>query len=532
MTTTTTETTRTTEVEPRPPGAGGETSGETATAGRPGADDARRLLPPAPRLARRLRRRWLLSGIRPRIVVAFVGLLLLATVASILLVRQVLVERLEDRVHAELVQEATELSALAGTGIDPETGQPFGRDVRRIFRVFLERNVPAQHEVLLTFVDGEPFLRSRRVTPYRLDRDPELVARWSAAVRSDRGRVATPAGAVEYLAVPVVTAGETRGVFVVAHFMAPHMREIHAAIAAAGVVGLVVLLLGSVFVWRVSDSVLRPVRSVTGTARAISETDLGGRIDVRGDDEVADLAETFNDMLDRLEAAFATQRRFVDDAGHELRTPITIIRGHLELLEDDPEERRATVDLVMDELDRMSRIVNDLLLLAKAQEPDFLRLENVDVESLTVELQEKAKALAPRAWRLDHVGRGRIVADRQRLTQAIVQLAQNAVQHTEEHGAIALGSILTEGYARFWVHDSGRGIPHEEQEAIFDRFARGAEGRRSDGAGLGLSIVRAIAEAHHGRVEVSSRPGDGATFTLVVPVDEPEDARAEGDAPE
>jgi two-component system, OmpR family, sensor kinase len=128
-----------------------------------------------------------------------------------------------------------------------------------------------------------------------------------------------------------------------------------------------VLLLGSLLAWRLAGRVADPVTALTRTARAISETDLSRRIPVRGRDEVAQLAATFNEMLERLERAFGSQRRFLDDAGHELRTPLTIVRGHLELLEDDPVERRETVALVMDELDRMGRIVNDLLLLAKRE---------------------------------------------------------------------------------------------------------------------------------------------------------------------
>ena len=118
----------------------------------------------------------------------------------------------------------------------------------------------------------------------------------------------------------------------------------------------------------------RPAAALGDTARSISETDLSRRIPVTGNDEIAELARTFNAMLDRLERAFATQRAFVSDASHELRTPITIVRGHLELLGDDPEERRETVALVTDELDRMSRFVDDLLLLARAEREDFLRV--------------------------------------------------------------------------------------------------------------------------------------------------------------
>ena len=230
-------------------------------------------------------------------------------------------------------------------------------------------------------------------------------------------------------------------------------------------------------------------------------------------------------MLDRLERAFESQRRFVDDAGHELRTPLTIARGHLELLEDDPDERRQTVELVLDELDRMRRIVDDLLLLAKHEQPDFLNLETVEVGALTDELHAKITALAPRDRVVATRGRGVIVADRQRVTQAVVQLAQNAAGVTQEGERIELGSTVADGRARIWIRDHGPGIPYGDQERIFGRFRRGGEGR-SEGAGLGLAIVKAIAEAHHGRVEVASRPGEGSTFTLIVPVDQPPDGRA------
>jgi two-component system, OmpR family, sensor kinase len=446
-----------------------------------------------------------------------VGLLAFATVASVLVARQVLLNGLNERVSADLVQEAEELRRLAG-GNDPETGEPFRGNVERIFEVFLQRNIPSRNEALLTFVDGEPFRRSVPVVPYRLDRDPELVERWSALEVTERGRIDTPAGDVDYLAVPLQFGERARGVFVAAIFLDREQDRYQPAIIAVGAVGLAILLAGSVLAWRLAEGILRPVRKVTGTARTISETDLGRRIPVEGTDEVAQLTTTLNEMLDRLESAFDTQRRFVDDAGHELRTPITIVRGHLELLEEDPEERRATIALVLDELDRMGRIVNDLLLLAKSEEPGFLHVESVELGALTDELFRKVEALAPRAWQLESRGGGLVSADRQRLTQAMLQLAQNAVQHTSDGDLIALGSAAVPGGARIWVRDTGPGVPAADRERIFERFARSAGARRSEGAGLGRAIVQAIAEAHGGRVELKSPPGEGAVFTIVIPM--------------
>jgi signal transduction histidine kinase len=150
----------------------------------------------------------------------------------------------------------------------------------------------------------------------------------------------------------------------------------------------------------------------------------------------------------------------------------------------------------------------------------------VDVGALTDALLAKAKALAPRDWVLDVRGQGVIVADRQRLTQAMMQLADNAARYSNGGNPIALGSIVSGGQARFWIRDQGPGIPTPEHGAVFERFRRGTGTGRSDGAGLGLAIVKAIAEAHKGRVELESTP-DGSVFSIVVPVDQPEAAVAE-----
>jgi signal transduction histidine kinase len=465
-------------------------------------------------------------GVRSRILFWYVLLMAVATVASVLVLSRILTVQVDSRIDAALVQETDEVRRLA-TGRDPETGERFGGDVRRIFEVFLRRNIPARNEVYLTFLDGRPFLRSPRVVAptYRLDQDPDLTARWGSLTESERGRIVeSPVGTIDYLAVPLRGGDEVRGVFVAAFFRDLELNEIDPAVWGAIGVGVVTLLIGSLLAWRVAEGVLRPVRLVTGTANAISEGALTRRIDVTGRDEIGALAATFNDMLDRLEEAFATQRRFVDDAGHELRTPITVIRGHLELLEhDDPQERRRTLALVMDELERMQRIVNDLIVLAKSEQPDFLDLDTVDVEKLTAEVHAKAAAIAPRDWRLERAGRGIVVADRQRLTQALMQLAQNAAQHTKEGAMIGLGSVVVDGEARLWVRDTGPGIPADQREQVFRRFARGRGARPSEGAGIGLAIVKAIAEAHHGRIELESAPGQGSTFTVVIPTDQPED---------
>ncbi len=496
-------TTTTTETRPQ------TTTTEPADADVPEAAEPRR-----PSFAAPVRR--IFASFRVRVLAGYIGLLAVATLLAVFIAREALERRLDQRIDEALVQESRELRQLA-RGNDPETGERFGGNASRIFEVFLERNVPSRNEAFVTFVDGELFLRSAQVVPYRLDQDPELTPRWSALNESERGAVSTPAGSVEYLAVPLLGQEGVRGVFVAAIFRDRESGEVSDALRVAAGVGLGMLLIGSVLAWLLADRVLRPVKAVTETARSISGGDLSRRIPESGHDEIGVLAQTFNDMLARLETAFATQQRFVHDAGHELRTPITIVRGHLELLEDDPEDREQTLALVMDELERMSRIVDDLLTLAKWEQPDFLKPAPFEVGALVDDVLAKASALGPRNWQLDSFAEGTIVADRQRVTQALMQLAQNAVQHTEEGDEIGLGAFVSAGETRLWVRDTGPGIPFAEQERVFERFYRAGEERRSDGAGLGLSIVQAIARAHGGRVELSSVPGTGARFTIVLP---------------
>ena len=460
------------------------------------------------------------SGLRARLLFWFVGLLTLALLASVLVMREVLLVRLDQRIAGELSQEYGELRNLAG-GNDPATGEPFGTRVARVFEVYLERNVPSRHEMFVTFVYGKPYLRSRGQVPHRLDLDPALVARWRNATTTRRERVDTPAGSVEALVVPVGGPGGPSGVFVAAVFRDRAAADTNEAVWAAAAVGLLFILVSPIVAWRLASGVLEPLAGLARTAHGISETDLTRRIPVQGRDEVSQVAATFNEMLDRLEQGFAVQREFLDDAGHELRTPLTIIRGHLDLLGEDPRERRETLALVDDELDRMARMVDDLLLLARQVQPDFLDLTTVDLGLLTDELLAKLAALAPSDWILESRGSGVIVADRHRLTQAVVQLAENAVRHSRPDGPLALGSAVDSREARLWIRDHGPGIPPHEHEAIFERFSRSPDARRWEGAGLGLAIVKAIAEAHHGRVELTSSAGAGALFTIVVPLDGP-----------
>jgi two-component system, OmpR family, sensor kinase len=454
---------------------------------------------------------------RARILGWYVALLGVSLVAALLLQRAFLLAQVTATADEGLDQEVAELRQLAG-GIDPETGEPFGGDVAAIFDTFLARNVPLEGEGIVTFVDGRPYKAD--VTGSALARTP-LVDEWSSITAPARGEFEATEGPVRYVAVPLEDAGgAVLGVFAVAIFMANRLAQVEEVVRLGILVYGSIFLIASALAWVAAGGVLRPLRELTDAARSIDERDWSRRIPVGGDDEIAELGRTFNSMLDRLEQAFATQRRFIDDAGHELRTPITVIRGNLELMGDDAEERAQTVALVTDELDRMARIVDDLLVLAKAEQPDFVVAHPFDLGELTRDLALKGDALSDRIWKVDEVGEAVVVADRDRITQAVMNLMQNAIEHTPATAELALGSRLDGAEARIWVRDDGPGIPPQDLDRIFDRFARGRAGRRvSTGAGLGLAIVRTIAEAHDGRVEVDSVSGEGTVFTLVLPAE-------------
>jgi two-component system OmpR family sensor kinase len=467
------------------------------------------------------RRRWW-STIRVRIVVGYVLLVAAALAISIVVTRQLLLGRLDREIDRALAQEVEELRSLA-TGIDPATGEPFGSDAAAILDTFLRRNVPAANEAFYSFVDGARYLSSF-AAPQEVWEDEGLVRRWAATAEPTNGTVQSAVGEVRYLAVPMLTGDAVPGVFVVAHFPADDRAEILFVVRILSIAGLVVLVVSAVTAWSLAGRVLRPVRDLTATAQRITETDLTERIEVAGADELAELGATFNDMVDRLERGFVQQRRFLDDVAHELRTPITIVQGHLDLLGDDPAERAESVAIVDDELDRMGRYVNDLLLLAKAESGDFLQFEPVDLGELATTLDQRVRRLGDRTWELDMappLGTVALLGDRDRLVQAMLNLAANAVQHTTPGDRISLGIDHADGVARLWVRDTGPGIDGDVLEQLFDRRFRGgaSRARRSDGMGIGLSIVAAIARGHGGRAIATNQPGGGARFTIELPLD-------------
>ena len=278
--------------------------------------------------------------------------------------------------------------------------------------------------------------------------------------------------------------------------------------------------------WVVAGRVLRPIGRITAVARDIQATDLSRRIELPGpDDELKQLADTFDAMLARLDAAFAAQRQFVADASHELRNPLAIIRTNVDVaLADpraDPDDLRHTIVVVRRASDRMARLVDDLLALARRQEP-ILEHEPVDLGAAIVEASDDfVVPAAARAIVLDRaIASGVIViGDRDALKRAVANLLENAVRLAPSGSRIRLATGSEGDRAWIAVADEGPGIAPEDQAHVFDRFWRAdkARARADGGTGLGLAIVRQIAESHGGQIRLQSKPGVGSSFVIWLP---------------
>ena len=224
---------------------------------------------------------------------------------------------------------------------------------------------------------------------------------------------------------------------------------------------------------------------------------------------------------DASDAAVEAQRRLLDDVRHELKTPIAIVRGHLELMDaGDPTDVAAVRELGMAELDRMTRLIGDIDLLASI-EGDRFSMAEVDLEALTQRLADLVTVIPGHAWSIEQSEHVLVHGDADRLLQAWLQLADNAAKYTPAGTAIEIGSGVYAGTAHLWVRDHGSGIAPAHRHRIFRRFDRGSRRRTAGGSGLGLAIVDTIAKAHGGHCSVADTAGGGATFTIEIPIGAP-----------
>lgn len=287
-------------------------------------------------------------------------------------------------------------------------------------------------------------------------------------------------------------------------------------------VGIAALLLTFGIGSLLTGQALQPIDTIAQAATRITAADdLSRRIPYDGpDDELGQLIATFNATLERLERLFNAQRRFVADVSHELRTPLTTIQGNMDLIQrmgPDPD----SMDAMRSEINRMSRLIGDLLLLARADSGNLPMNETtVDLDSLVMDVFRQGRTLGPQLqFKLDALEPVRVRGDADRLKQLLLNLVTNAIKYTPAGGTVTISLTVQDGMARASVSDTGIGIPKGDLASIFDRFYRvdKARSREMGGTGLGLSIADWIARSHHGRIAAESEEGKGSTFTLYLP---------------
>ena len=330
------------------------------------------------------------------------------------------------------------------------------------------------------------------------------------------------------LVVPIERAGQVTGALEVgraAGDVTDTLRALLLILAVAYPVTLAVASSGGIFL---GGRALSPINRLTRLARRISAEDLSQRLDMPlPDDEVGQLAHTFNDMIARLEDAFRRQRQFTADASHELRTPLTAVKGQVEVAlqrERSSDAYREVLRVVNQDVDRMARLIGSLLTLARADAGEIpIALEPISLADVVSGALEQVQAVAgQRGVALRQARESSVIvrADEDLLLQLLLNLLDNAIKHTPEHGEVTVGWTPHVDYVELWVRDTGIGIASEHLPHLFERFYRvdKARSRAEGGSGLGLSICRWIAEAHGGSIFAESLPGKGSTFTVRLPI--------------
>ncbi|EGF53839.1 ATPase/histidine kinase/DNA gyrase B/HSP90 domain protein [Actinomyces sp. oral taxon 170 str. F0386] len=415
---------------------------------------------------------------------------------------------------------------LAVDGTDPSSGQPL-EDISAVLRVHMQRTAEGPGEAELGFVgtssNTELIWLSADNVSFRPEEDAKLlkhVTSRAAASESVIETVHTPSSSYRVLIVPIQDGSQHGALVHVIDLKVAESQLLRTmAFYAAAAVFTVALVTG--LAWFAVERLLRPIEQLRRATESIGEDDLTTRVPVRGRDDLTALAAAVNRMLDRVQTSVEAQRSLLDDVGHELRTPIAVVRGHLELTDPtDPEDVHQTQLLAIDELDRMGMLVGDLILLAKSAQSDFVTPVDTDVAELTEMVFDKSLALGERRWRLESVAFTRASIDPTRITQAWLQLVANAVKYSAPCSTVSLGSAVRDGHLLMWVGDEGIGIAPEDIDVVRQRFKRTAGAQEmASGTGLGLSIVETIVAAHGGRLDIRSKVGEGSVFTMTIPLE-------------
>jgi signal transduction histidine kinase len=304
------------------------------------------------------------------------------------------------------------------------------------------------------------------------------------------------------------------------------MKILSGSLVATNLIGLLIAVLSGMFI---SRKILQPIRQITNTAQAIEINNLDKRIDVRGsEDELKELAKTFNRMLDRIEAGINQQKQFVSNASHELRTPVTVVSGYADMLDrwgkNEPAVLNEGIVAIKSEASNMQNLIEKLLFLARAdQSKQIVHKELLNIEQIIEAVFSDTLLIAPTHHiELANNEPAVIKADPSLIKEMLRIFIENSIKFTPSGGTISISSQKADNYLEISIKDTGIGIPEDEQAKIFDRFYRVDKSRTkaTGGTGLGLSIAKWIADLHYSKISVASLPEKGTTMTVHLPLAE------------
>ena len=416
----------------------------------------------------------------------------------------------------QVVLGASDSRSTSGQASTPE---PF-HSARTALEAVVSRVLPNTGESTLGILNGRATFVPGVSTDFRLTTVQGLVSRVTTETRQGQtfvGTIRSGTGVYRYIAAPIVVAGSSdRGVFVLAIDVNTQLAYLSDAFGTYWEVVAAAFALVAGLAWFLAGRLLKPIHDLRLAATRITSQERTARIPVARRDDLGQLAITVNEMLDRLDSAMTGERQLLDDVRHELNTPLTIVRGHLELLDvTSVAEVAATRALAIEELDRVGALIQSLAALAESESIEPTR-SIVSVSDFTVEVFSKLRVLPGHGWTLVESASGSASLDRATITQAWLQLADNAAKYSPAESVIEVGSSAAEESVTFWIANAGPEIPLDARDRIFDRFGRVDGGRGIKGSGLGLPIVRAIATAHGGQVTLSSSPS-GTRFGIEIP---------------
>jgi two-component system, OmpR family, sensor kinase len=488
-------------------------------------------------LDRRVRPR---RSLRVRVPVTAVAILAVSLAVATLLAFQLLLqagrtdidvvldrerERFETAMSTLLAEEIEQLEDEAAEAAADPDAAPVTVDgltaMQRAARRYLQLNPANESYWTIIRTDGRAPLASANgpdlLEPlFRAGTLPEGELGSRETIRSEVGDLRSSSA-------PILLGGEEVGSYQIVAPLRPVRDEAFAAAGLLAAAAGVSLVLGAALLTTTLWRSLSPLRTLATTARSTELRRLHARVEQpEDDDEVGLLAREFNAMLERLERASTDQQAFMASISHELRTPITIARGHLEMLrsigDEDPAAREEAVLVVEDELHRMGRLVEDLMAIARADTEDFARSRDIELVAFFEDLELKIAGLGVPGLRLDPPPPVVLAADPDRLAQAVLNLVNNAHRHTPVGTRIRIRALERRGEVVLEVSDDGPGIPPEIQDRVFEPFVTAGDSAHS--TGLGLAVVSAVVHAHGGRIDLDTGPG-GTTFRLHLPLTVP-----------